>query len=131
MTRSAALDLGADDYLTKPFGVSELLARIRVALAASRLPPRGDRAGLSRPASSKVDLARRQVCRGGEEAHLTPTEYKLLAALVQHAGRVVTHRQLLQEVWGANYTRRRPSTSACTWRSSGTSSSAIRPGPAY
>ena len=99
----AALDLGADDYLTKPFGASELLARIRVALRRSALPPGAPAEPVFQTGELRVDLVRRQVFRGGEEAHLTPTEYRLLAALIRHAGRVSTHRQLLEEVWGANY----------------------------
>lgn len=98
-----ALDLGVDDYLTKPFGVSELLARVRVALRHSALPAGMAGAPVFTAGEIRVDLIRRQVFRGKEEIHLTPTEYKLLAALIRQAGRVVTHRQLLQEVWGANY----------------------------
>jgi two-component system KDP operon response regulator KdpE len=96
----AALDAGADDYVTKPFGFQELLARMRVALRhASRAEPTAaDATFTSGPL--RVDLARRRVRVGGKDVRLTPTEYKLLAALVRHAGRVVTHKQLLLEVWG-------------------------------
>lgn len=99
----AALDFGADDYLTKPFGASELLARIRVALRRAALPPGTPVEPVFQTGELRVDLVRRRVFRGEEEAHLTPTEYRLLAALIRHAGRVSTHRQLLEEVWGANY----------------------------
>jgi two-component system KDP operon response regulator KdpE len=97
----AALDAGADDYLTKPFGVGELLARMRVALRHAQTPE-GDGQPVFEGGGIRVDLARRQVFRGEEEVHLTPLEYKLLACLVRHAGMVLTHRQLLKEVWGIN-----------------------------
>lgn len=95
-----ALDLGADDYITKPFGIGELLARIRVALRHAAKTEGGD-AQFS-VGELKVDLSRRQVFVAGNEVHLTPIEYRLLATLVKHAGRVLTHRQLLREVWGPN-----------------------------
>jgi len=97
----AALDAGADDYLTKPFGVGELLARIRVTLRRATRGEAGD--ALFALGELRADLARRQVWLGEREVHLTPIEYKLLTVLIQHAGKVLTHRQLLQAVWGPSY----------------------------
>ncbi|HEY7744941.1 MAG TPA: response regulator [Desulfuromonadales bacterium] len=95
-----ALDAGADDYLTKPFGAGELLARIRVALRHRILQQSGQVEPLFTLDDLRVDLARRQVFLGEREVHLTPIEYRLLAVLIRNAGKVVTHSQLLKEVWG-------------------------------
>ena len=97
------LDAGADDYLTKPFSVGELLARIRVALR-HRGTALAAAVTLHALDDLRVDLAARVVERGGEAVHLTPTEFNLLARLVRSAGRVVTHRQLLADVWGPEFT---------------------------
>lgn len=96
----AALDAGADDYLSKPFGIGELQARLRVALrrhgSASQSDP------LITFSDVRVDLAARRIQRGEEEIHLTPIEFRLLAVLIGHHGKVLTQRQLLREVWGPN-----------------------------
>jgi two-component system KDP operon response regulator KdpE len=97
-----ALDAGADDYVTKPFGVGELLARTRVALRHSARAATGG-AKTVRLGTVEVDLERRRIAREGREVHLTPIEFRLLACLAQHLGMVVTHRQLLREVWGPSH----------------------------
>jgi two-component system, OmpR family, KDP operon response regulator KdpE len=96
----AALDAGADDYLTKPFGVNELLARMRVALRHAQAPPA---ASTLECGDLKIDLVRRQVRVAEREVHLTPIEYRLLALLARNAGRVLTHRQILNEIWGPHH----------------------------
>lgn len=100
LAKVSALDLGADDYVTKPFGVNELLARMRAALRHAAKPDGEGAESVFTTGDLRVDLVRRQVFVAGKEVHLTPIEYKLLTTLVRHAGKVLTHRQLLKEVWG-------------------------------
>src|SRR5437762_10426773 len=98
-----ALDAGADDYVSKPFGAGELLARLRVALRHAAGVARED-AEAFKVGGLEVDMLRRQVLLDGVEVRLTPIEYRLLTTLVRHAGKVVTHQQLLREVWGPTHT---------------------------
>jgi two-component system, OmpR family, KDP operon response regulator KdpE len=98
-----ALDAGADDYLTKPFGAGELMARIRVAMRHKAIREAGQQESVFILENLRVDLTRRQVFLNEKEIHLTPIEYKLLTVLIKNAGKVLTHRQLLKEVWGPSY----------------------------
>jgi two-component system KDP operon response regulator KdpE len=95
-----ALDAGADDYVTKPFGTDELLARLRAVMRRSADPGAGAELKIG---ELVIDVLDRRVLRAGEEVHLTPIEFDLIRVLAQHRGRLVTHRQLLQEVWGPEY----------------------------
>lgn len=104
----AALDAGADDYLVKPFGTGELLARVR-AIVRRLAAPAAEPIALVEFGSIRVDLALRTVERAGEKLHLTPIEYRLLTYLLAHAGKVLTHRQLLRDVWGAAHVDNNPS----------------------
>ncbi len=99
----AALDAGADDYLTKPFGVGELMARMRVALRHAATSTQESAEAIFTVGDLRIDLARRQVFIKDAEIHLTPIEYRLLSVLAHYAGKVVTQNQLLKEVWGPAY----------------------------
>jgi len=101
LDKVAALDAGADDYLTKPFGVSELLARIRVALRRSNKTE--TESVIYENDDLRVDFMKREVLVNENPVTLTPTEYNILKTLVNHAGKVLTHQQLIKEVWGGNY----------------------------
>lgn len=98
----AALDAGADDFLTKPFGVGELLARVRVALRHRPIPEGDKRTDPISFGDVSVDIAARRVSRSGQDLHLTPIEFRLLVSLLNHPGKVMTQRQLLVQVWGPN-----------------------------
>ena len=102
------LDAGADDYLTKPFGVGELLARMRAVMRRLTSTTGNGHETEFTMGNIRVDFERRQVFRGDEEIHLTPIEYKLLLVLIRHRGKVVTHGQLLKEVWGPSFTEQNP-----------------------
>jgi two-component system KDP operon response regulator KdpE len=101
----AALDAGADDYLVKPFGIGELLARIRVALRHRPSTSNGEE-GVFTVAELVVDMIHRKIAVGGADVHLTPIEYRVLTVLIKHAGKVLTHQFLMKEVWGPNYVER-------------------------
>jgi two-component system KDP operon response regulator KdpE len=101
LDKISALDAGADDYVTKPFAVGELLARLRVVFRRSR-PPQTEGSDVFRVGNIEVDTVRRRVTVAGQEVHLTRIEYKLLEVMIRHADRVLTHSQLLNDVWGPN-----------------------------
>lgn len=104
-TKVEALDAGADDYVTKPFGMDELLARIRAQLRRATMPPLGEvTSTVLEVGDFRLDLESRNVFVRGAEVHLTPKEYDLLVHFIRHAGKVLTHRTLLTAVWGGNYT---------------------------
>lgn len=99
----AALDAGADDYVTKPFGMDELLARLRAATRRAAFPDGADGEAVIETDDFRLDIAAKKVTRHGQEVHLTPTEWHLVEVLARNRGKLVTQRQLLQEVWGPAY----------------------------
>jgi two-component system, OmpR family, KDP operon response regulator KdpE len=102
-TKIDALDLGADDYVTKPFGIDELLARVRASLRRSAVLNEANESTVLENGDFRVDLESRSVRVGDREVHLTPKEFDLLTYFIKHAGKVLTHRTLLAAVWGGNY----------------------------
>jgi two-component system KDP operon response regulator KdpE len=102
-----ALDAGADDYITKPFSMGELLARMRVALRHRARTRAGDESSLVETGDLRIDLERRNVTVAGKPVRLTPIEYRLLTTLARHPGKVLTHEFLLREVWGPGYVAQR------------------------
>ena len=120
-----ALDAGADDYMTKPFGMAELLARLRAAVRRAATDV-GENQGVVNLGSIRIDLAAKLVSRGGSDVHLTPTEWGILEVLLKHRGKLVTQRELLRPS-GARSTRTTATTCGCTSRNCGARSRTTRP----